>query len=139
MLDITGKEGVKALKRGLRAEGENLRTESMRIVPVDTGFLKGTAFVRQTSSGESFEVLIGYGTRYALFVHEIPPPEEGAPHPQQFEPGTRTARHKAPTSWKYLERPAVKRFAKVEGRLVRRIMRDVRAKAQKANLRATSV
>ncbi len=139
LLRITGKEGVKALERGLRAEGENLRTESMRIVPHEFGILRNTAFVQQKRSGDAFEIIVGYGTRYALFVHEIPPPEEGAPHPQQFEPGARTARHKPPTTWKYLERPALKRFAKAEDRLARRIMRKVRAKAQAANLRTAGV
>lgn len=40
----------------------------------------------------------GFGTDYAVFVHEIPAPPDKSPK-------GRSARHKFPTKWKFLEDP----------------------------------
>lgn len=94
----------------LFGKAEDVMTAAKRLAPKDTGFMATTGFVRRV--GKDI-VELGFGTDYALFVHEIPPPEEGAPHPDQIEPGTRTARHKAPTQWKFLQRPAQEAFGSI--------------------------
>ncbi len=77
--------------KGLRRLGEEIITESVKITPIEFGRLRGSKFVRQVSRTE---VQIGYGVDYAIYVHEVP------------------ATHKAPTTWKFLERPAKARFNK---------------------------
>lgn len=90
-------------QRNLFGNAEDVMAESQRITPLEFGRLRATGFVRRVGRDV---IELGYGTSYAIFVHEIPPPEEGAPHPDQLEPGTRTAHHKPPTTWKFLQRPA---------------------------------
>lgn len=46
-------------------------TESKRRVPVDTGLLRSTGFVNQPErAGRDISVTLGYGTDYAVHVHE---------------------------------------------------------------------
>ncbi len=98
----------KSVGSGLRMLGEEIMTESKLIVPVDVGKLRSSGFVRQDSPTS---VILGYGTDYALAVHEIPPPTAPAPDdPPQWRPGSRTARHHWPTQWKFLEKPARRRW-----------------------------
>jgi hypothetical protein len=54
------------MMRGLKKAGLTLQRESQRLVPVDTGNLKASAFVRE--DGDS--VVVGYTASYALYVHE---------------------------------------------------------------------
>lgn len=76
----------------LRVLAETIRTESLRLAPIDTGFLRSTAFVRRVR----VNVLeVGYAAAYALPVHEIPPSR---------------AQHRPPTQWKFLEQPARQHF-----------------------------
>jgi hypothetical protein len=99
--------------------------ETAMEVPVETTNLANSWTVEDPviSAGRT-AVSFGYGTNYAVWVHEIPPPESGAMVPKMLLPskakgskvlmalgllsklkGTRTARHKPPTKWKYLEDP----------------------------------
>lgn len=96
-------EAARTAQNNLFGAAEEIMAVSQRITPIDLGRLRSTGFVRRV--GRNI-VELGYGTDYALFVHEIPPPGEGAPHPDQITPGTRTARHTPPTMWKFLQRPA---------------------------------
>lgn len=98
-------------RQHLRLVAEEIRTESMRLVPVDTGRLKGTAFVRQVGLDT---VEVGYGTDYALYVHEIPPPGGDSSGLSPVRPAVRTARHEPPTQWKFLELPARRRLGNIE-------------------------
>lgn len=97
------REIPRKVQKNLFGNAEDVMAESKRITPLEFGRLRSTGFVRQVRRDI---VELGYATDYAIYVHEIPPPEEGAPHPSQFKPGTRTARHKPPTTWKFLQRPA---------------------------------
>ncbi len=97
-------------QRNLFGKAEEVMTVAKRLAPVDLGRLQSTGFVRRVGKDV---VELGFGTNYALFVHEIPPPDEGAPHPDQIEPGTRTARHTPPTQWKFLQRPAQEAFGNI--------------------------
>lgn len=56
---------------GLKAAGLALQRESQRLVPVDTGNLKASAFTRATGAGLDTAVTVGYTAAYAMFVHEL--------------------------------------------------------------------
>jgi hypothetical protein len=105
----------------LYQEAQDIMRESKRQVPVDTGRLRATGYVTPPQKDEQGRdyVELGYGTDYALYVHEIPPPEEGAPHPRQIQPGTRTARH-VTGKWKYLEDPIKERADRIPENIRRR-------------------
>lgn len=104
------REAAGVAQRNLFGKAEEVMTIAKRMTPLETGRLRSTGFVRRVGKDV---VELGFGTNYALFVHEIPPPSEGAPHPDQIEPGTRTAHHKAPTQWKFLQQPAQEAFGSI--------------------------
>lgn len=54
-------------KRALKKGGLFVQRESMKLVPVRTGNLRGSAFTRQDGDND---VLVGYTANYAVFVHE---------------------------------------------------------------------
>jgi hypothetical protein len=62
---------AKGLRRGLLKAGLALQRESMKIVPIQTGNLRNSAFTRSEGSGFQTVVIVGYTAKYALFVHEI--------------------------------------------------------------------
>lgn len=75
---------------------------SQYLVPVDTGALRSSGRV-EAPVLEGFQVVVsikygGAAAPYALWVHEVPPPEESVA-------GERSAYHLPPTQWKYLEEP----------------------------------
>lgn len=80
-----------------------VRRRSQQLVPVEFGHLKASAEHRVIRQVQGPTAVVGYTADYAVYVHEIPPPELGAPHPDQHVPGTRTARHGV-GGWKYLEK-----------------------------------
>jgi hypothetical protein len=68
-----GKERVtrmNQLRRGLLRGALVLQRESQKMVPVDTGNLKASAFTRYELLRGEPSYLIGYTASYALFVHE---------------------------------------------------------------------
>lgn len=57
--------------KGLKRGGLFLQRESQKIVPVQLGTLKGTAFTRNMGgSGFRTDIVVGYTSEYAVFVHE---------------------------------------------------------------------
>ena len=56
--------------RGLKKAGLLLQKESQKLVPVDLGNLKASAYTRSEGSGFGTVVYIGYTANYALYVHE---------------------------------------------------------------------
>ena len=103
---VVARERVLIARAGaiaLYREAQTLRTASLRLVPVDLGALRSSATVSEAIvSDTSVYVEVGYGgpaAPYALAVHEIPPPPAKSPR-------GRSARHRPPTQWKYLEKPA---------------------------------
>jgi len=60
----------KELDAGLRLGALHIQAKSQKLVPVDTGNLKASAFTRRESGLEP-SYLIGYTAEYALFVHEM--------------------------------------------------------------------
>ncbi len=101
----------------VREEAERVMTISKRLVPVRHGILRASGHVTVLEQRGLIIGRLGYGgaaSRYALPVHEIPPPPAKSV-------GGRSARHRAPTGWKYLERPVRAAERGLEGRLGRRL------------------
>ena len=63
---------TKDVAAALFQEGENIMAVSKRRTPVDTGNLRSSGHVKppKTKGGET-EVMLAYGTDYAIYVHEI--------------------------------------------------------------------
>jgi len=60
----------KGIERGLKKAGLFLQAESQKIVPVDLGPLRASAFTRASGRGAGTEVRVGYTAAYAVYVHE---------------------------------------------------------------------
>lgn len=58
------------INAGMAAAGAKILQLSAPLVPVETGALKRSAFIRVTGSGTATVVNVGYSTSYALYVHE---------------------------------------------------------------------
>jgi|SRR6185503_6729373 len=56
--------------RGVRIAGLTLQRESQRLVPVDYGVLKASAYTRVTGRGYNTQANVGYTAAYAIYVHE---------------------------------------------------------------------
>ena len=62
---------ARGVARGLKRGGLLLQRESQKIVPVDKGPLKASAFTRNIGgSGFKTDIIVGYTTAYAVYVHE---------------------------------------------------------------------
>jgi hypothetical protein len=57
-------------KVGLQKAGEFLLQESLKITPIDTGFLRSTGSVSIRGDGFRAKADIGFGAYYAVWVHE---------------------------------------------------------------------
>lgn len=80
---------AKGVEKGIKKAALLLQRESQKVVPVDTGNLKNSAFTRITGTGFQTKATVGYTAEYAIFVHE------------------RTElRHKPGKIAKFLEKPA---------------------------------
>lgn len=88
----------KGLRKGLYRAGLFLQRESMKIVPIDQNVLRPSAFTRMEEGTNRFNpaVIVGYGTDYAVFVHE------------DLE-----ARHKPGKQAKFLEQPLREKRARL--------------------------
>jgi hypothetical protein len=97
-----GRDSTAVVGRVLYNYANDVFNRSQYLVPVDTGALRSSGRVEApVLEGFAVVVSIKYGgaaAPYALWVHEVPPPEEAAS-------GERTAYHLPPTQWKYLEQP----------------------------------
>ena len=87
------REKAKKFEVAVTRAGLWLLRESMKIVPVDTSALKNSApnATRREGTGFDSVMIVGYGTDYAIYVHE----NTGA----NFKPGKQA---------KFLEEPARK-------------------------------
>ena len=57
-------------ERGLKKAGLALQAASVRLVPVNFGILKASAYTRPSGKGFATQVNVGYTASYALYVHE---------------------------------------------------------------------
>lgn len=58
-------------ERGIKIAALLLQRESQRLVPVDYGNLKNSAFTRMTGKGFKAVATVGYTAFYAPYVHEL--------------------------------------------------------------------
>jgi hypothetical protein len=73
-----GGRGIRgALGAAMHAEGLRLMNKSVKLAPVDTGRMRATQFVAPPENRNRPKVRLGYGTDYAIYVHEI----QGLHHP----------------------------------------------------------
>lgn len=79
---------ARTMAKGMLKAGLHLQRKSQEVVPVDTGFLRASAFTTKTGTEFDADVRVGYTADYAIFVHE------GA------------GRHKPGKIAKFLETPA---------------------------------
>lgn len=82
MSTITGVKSVKealrkhrqasarGMGKGLRRAGLFLQRESMKLAPIDTGVMRASASTIASGKGLATVVAVGYGTDYAIYVHE---------------------------------------------------------------------
>lgn len=56
--------------RGIRKAGLFIYRKSLEIVPVETGNLRTSGFIRPEGNGFNTQVWIGYNAFYAIYVHE---------------------------------------------------------------------
>ena len=62
---------VRKLREGVKKAAEFILRRSLEYVPVQTGELKRSAYVREERSNKNeVEWIIGYRTPYAVYVHE---------------------------------------------------------------------
>ena len=63
---------LKNVERGFIKAGLFLQRKSQKVVPVDTGNLRNSAFTRLQghNQGKNSKVFVGYTAAYAIFVHE---------------------------------------------------------------------
>jgi hypothetical protein len=61
----------KKVEQAIKKCGLLLQTTSQKMVPVNYGVLKASAFTSFSGSGWDTKVQIGYTAYYALFVHEM--------------------------------------------------------------------
>lgn len=65
-----GKKYEKKLAKALYIAGLFIQAESQKIVPVDTGFLRASAFTRIKKDNFGYVCEVGYRAHYAIYVHE---------------------------------------------------------------------
>ena len=82
--------------------------------PTIKGLKEVQKAIKDLRWGKGAQTEISYGTKYALPVHEIPPPPAKSV-------GGRSATHAAPTQWKYLEQP----FKAHSGNLAEWVAKDM--------------
>ena len=69
-LEKAHREIIKRTKARAIKAGKFVLRKSQEIVPVQTGNLKASGFVRDEGGKDSVDVVVGYTAQYALFVHE---------------------------------------------------------------------
>lgn len=76
----------KAWIRGLKKAGLFLQKESLKLVPVETGALKGSAFTSINKEGRNgvSDVIVGYTASYAVYVHEDLTKAHGAMYNRKY-------------------------------------------------------
>lgn len=143
MISISGLQGLQAklkkkkklysegIAEGLKMAGLLLQRESQRIVPVDTGLLKASAFTRHTGKGIDCVVRVGYTQVYAVFVHERMDLAHGKAynekHAARIASGEYKPRGPSQTA-KYLEIP----LRTNRQRMIQIVLQHAQAKAESA-------
>ena len=123
----SGDRIARGVERGLIKGGIFLQKESQKIVPKQIGNLHGTAFTRnQGGSGVDADIIVGYTSEYAVFVHEDLTKAHGrefnVKHAEEIEAATGTFQGTAEGGMfprgeeqqaKFLEKPAREKRSKI--------------------------
>lgn len=122
-----------ALVASLYEEALEIFADSQEEVPVDTGALRrsGIVFVRRL--GVTYAVVIGYGTAYALRIHEDTSLDANRQHRAELalsNPGYKPRGSTVGKS-KYLSDPYERALPGMEGRLAGRVRRRVRTRGNR--------
>jgi hypothetical protein len=118
--------------RALNKEAELTMTLAKRWTPVDTGRLKQSGRVQKKASPKALWARLVYGTNYAFWVHEIPPKNPiGFTYAtktvrRNAKKGKRTAEHKRPTRYKFLEGAINKRARLFSQNIARSMKKDLK-------------
>ncbi len=121
-IQALGAKAPLAVAAALFDEANELKNDSLALVPRDTGNLARSAHVEPPKpSGAELEVIVGYGgaaAAYALAVHENP----RAGHTGGLSPSGRQYQHWASVGeWKYLETPFKARVSGFLSRMAARL------------------
>ena len=124
----------KLAARALNEEAELTMTLAKRWTPVDTGRLKQSGRGQKKATPNALWARLVYGTNYAFYVHEIPPKNPiGFTYATKTvrrgitaKKGKRTAEHKRPTRYKFLEGAINKRARLFSKNIQRSINADLK-------------
>lgn len=113
MLDGFGARAREIVAGELYQEAEAIMDASKRIVPVDTGALRGSGYVDAPAIEDdgTISVQLGYGgpsAPYAVYVHE-----------------NLSARHNPPTRAKFLEEPLLAALPAIPERIARALVAEL--------------
>jgi hypothetical protein len=117
-----------ALAAAMFEEGVEIFNESQDQVPVDTGALRRSGIIFLRREGMGYGVVIGYGTEYALPVHENTKADAGRQARAELalsNPGFKPRGAQSGKS-KYLEDPYLEALPGLVGRIAARTMERVR-------------
>ena len=112
-----------AAARSLNHEAEETLYDAINLTPVDTGRLYRSAKVSKYASARvghdvDLAAILTYGTKYAIYVHEIPPPPKKSPD-------GRSAEHPR-GQWKFLETAVNRRARKFSANIAADIKKQLR-------------
>ena len=109
-LKQVGHAGSRALERAIIDEARETLEISQFLVPVKTGRLMKSARILKQRSGADFRAVIVYTAPYALYVHE------------------KFARHRPPTTWKFLKKAHDLQQRGMLGRVSDKVFRSIAAR-----------
>jgi hypothetical protein len=110
-----GARAPSVLAAALYQEAETVMTQAKGLTPVDTGALRASGHVEPpVLQGDTVTVTLGFGTDYAVYVHE-----------------NLTARHPVGEA-KFLERPVLEWADVAEARLAAHVGKAIEAQARAA-------
>jgi hypothetical protein len=116
--------------RALNEEAELTMTLAKQWTPVKSGTLKRSGKVQKPATPKTLWARLTYGTKYALYVHEIPPPKvlvgKSSPKKAKGKKGKRRAYHKPPTRYKFLEGAVNARASGFTRRIAKSIKEDLK-------------
>jgi hypothetical protein len=107
--------------QALNEEAEETMTKAKAITPVSPGGgrLRDSGRV-WLATPKDLTALLTFSTDYAIYVHEIPAPPDKSK-------GGRSATHKPPTQWKYLETPVNALAPTFSQRIASKIQRKLKS------------
>lgn len=71
-VEALGPRAQNAFEEGIIAEVAKVMRKAYKLVPIYTGSLQGSAFLRERKTNDSRDITFGYDEKYAVFVHEHP-------------------------------------------------------------------